>query len=173
MAHHGGPGISDAETGGNFIKSDHIFRTFAPGSFAVLAMCAVQAGTMTTPDTTCHPNDGPLAKALEAALAPRTVAEAIAILKSKGVPVAEVVSGDSERFLDDPHATANGMLAIRQHPTAGRMRAAWNFVQFEATQTSFGRHTPILGEHTAEVLAQLGYGAATIAPIIAAASAKV
>jgi crotonobetainyl-CoA:carnitine CoA-transferase CaiB-like acyl-CoA transferase len=66
-------------------------------------------------------------------------------------------AGDAEIFLDDPHATVNDMVAVRQHPKAGRMRIAWQLVQLGDTRPSVGLPTPLLGEQTAQVLREIGY----------------
>lgn len=118
-----------------------------------------------------HPNETPHAKAMAAALAAAGVAETIAALKRLGVPAIEVVPGHSEHFLDDPHSKANDMVAIRQHPTGGRMRVAWQMVQFSDTAPTLGRPTPLLGEHTAEVLTGLGVTSDVVAAVVEKAKA--
>ena len=115
-----------------------------------------------------HPNEAPLARDLAAALAPRRLAETLAALKAAGVPCAEAQAGDSELFLEDPHSAANGMVAVRRHAKVGRIRVQWRSIQFGSTAPTLGRTTPLLGEHTAEVLAEAGYGAADIAALHAA-----
>ena len=54
-------------------------------------------------------------------------------------------------------ATANGMVATRQHPSAGTLSVAWRYVQFGNTEPAPGRPTPLLGEHNDEVLREVGY----------------
>ncbi len=122
------------------------------------------------PDTG-HPAMSPLAEALTEALAPRRLDETLAGLKAAGVPVAEAQAGDSELFLDDPHAQANGFVAARRHPKVGRLRAAWNYIQFVGTETSAGRPTPLLGEHTADVLAEAGLAGDEIESLFAEGAA--
>jgi crotonobetainyl-CoA:carnitine CoA-transferase CaiB-like acyl-CoA transferase len=52
------------------------------------------------------------------------------------------------------------MLVEVAHPTAGRLKLLANPLQFSATPASVRRHPPLLGEHTAEVLAEIGMDAA-------------
>jgi len=103
-----------------------------------------------------HPAVSPLGEAMAAAFAAKTLAETLSGLKSAGVPAAEAQAGDSELFLDDPHSAANNFVAERQHPKVGRMLTAWNYIQFGDTTLTAGLPTPLLGEQTADVLAEAG-----------------
>jgi crotonobetainyl-CoA:carnitine CoA-transferase CaiB-like acyl-CoA transferase len=67
------------------------------------------------------------------------------------------VAGHSEFFLDDPHATANDMVVIHQQPVIGRLRLARHYIHFGNTKVVPGRPTPLLGEHTQEILQEVGY----------------
>jgi len=125
------------------------------------ALCATFAVSMPEPAAVLaaqgrHPNTTPFAVELAAVVAQRSLAEALASLRAAGVPCTEVPAADSEIFLDDPHAAANDLVAVRQHPKAGRMRIAWQLVQFGDTHASAGLPTPLLGEHTAQVLREIG-----------------
>jgi crotonobetainyl-CoA:carnitine CoA-transferase CaiB-like acyl-CoA transferase len=130
-------------------------------------LCAVASiappdATDLTPPSGRHPNEAPVAHRLAAALTTRRVGETLAALEAAGVPAAEAPLGHAEYFLEDPHVIANDMVAVRQHPTAGRIRVQWRSVRFSDTAMSDGRVTPLLGEHTAEVMAEAGYPAAEI-----------
>ena len=118
-----------------------------------------------------HPARSPAARAMEAAFAGRQVEEALALLKAAGAPAAEARSGASAAFLDDEAAHANGLVTEADHPTAGRMRIAWNYIGFRNTAPPPARPTPLLGEHSAEVLAEAGLEAGEIEALFASGAA--
>jgi crotonobetainyl-CoA:carnitine CoA-transferase CaiB-like acyl-CoA transferase len=89
----------------------------------------------------------------------------VALLQEAGVPCAPIVDGQSEVFLNDPHAAANDMIVTHQHPVLGQMQVARHFVKFSSTAVVPGRPTPLLGEHTREVLQEVGYAEADIAAL--------
>ena len=74
-----------------------------------------------------------------------------------GVPCSQVLTADSAAFLHHPHISANDIVAVREHPRAGKLRIAWQLVQFADTRSSDGLPTPLLGEHTSIVLRDIGY----------------
>jgi len=114
-----------------------------------------------------HPNDTPFARGMETALAGRKIAETLAALKAEGVPAAPAAEAHAEIFLEDPHAIENDMVAVRQHPTGGRLRVQWRSIRFSDTAPTAGLVTPLLGEQTVDVLGEAGYSPAEIEALIA------
>jgi crotonobetainyl-CoA:carnitine CoA-transferase CaiB-like acyl-CoA transferase len=113
----------------------------------------------------CHPADTPRAHALARRFAALRLDDSLARLHAAGVPCAPAVSGHSEFFLDDPHAAANDMVAIYQHPLLGQQRVARHYIRFGHTKVLAGRPTPLLGEHTGEVLREVGFTESSVAEL--------
>jgi crotonobetainyl-CoA:carnitine CoA-transferase CaiB-like acyl-CoA transferase len=63
-----------------------------------------------------------------------------------------------EELHEDPQVVANELLEEHEHPVAGRLRMPRPPARFSATPSSVGRPAPGLGEHTDEILAELGLG---------------
>jgi crotonobetainyl-CoA:carnitine CoA-transferase CaiB-like acyl-CoA transferase len=111
----------------------------------------------------CHPADTPLAQALAQRFAALSLEACLARLQAVQVPCAPAVAGDSAIFLNDPQAAANEMVATYQHPVLGQMQVARHYVRFGDTEVLQGRPTPLLGEHTHEVLREVGFTETAIA----------
>ena len=72
-----------------------------------------------------------------------------------GLPVG-VIYAPEEAF-EDPHFVARGFQAEVEHPELGRrVRYPGAPYRFEKTPWRLARRAPRLGEHTAEVFAELG-----------------
>jgi crotonobetainyl-CoA:carnitine CoA-transferase CaiB-like acyl-CoA transferase len=115
----------------------------------------------------CHPADTPLAHALAGRFTALRLDDSLARLQAAGVLCAPAVSGHSEFFLDDPHAAANDMVATYQHPSLGQQRVSRHYIRFGHTEILQGRPTPLLGEHTREVLQDVGFSEGAIAELYA------
>ena len=114
-----------------------------------------------------HPANTPLAHALAMCFAVLPLDDSLARLQAVNVPCAPAVSGHSEFFLDDPHAAANDMVTTYQHPLLGQQRVARHYIRLGHTEVLEGRPTPLLGEHTREVLQDVGFSESAIAELYA------
>jgi crotonobetainyl-CoA:carnitine CoA-transferase CaiB-like acyl-CoA transferase len=83
-----------------------------------------------------------------------TMDEATERLEAQRVPFAMILS--AEELPADPHAVAIGMFEDREHPVAGRTRLPRHPARFMGTPAALGAASPALGEHTDEVLTELG-----------------
>ncbi len=90
----------------------------------------------------------------------RNSAEWVARLEAEGVPCAPVATRND--LVDHPQIAASGSLIEFEHPIAGTLRQARHAAQFEATPAAIRRGAPQLGEHTDEVLSDIGYDSADI-----------
>lgn len=78
-------------------------------------------------------------------------------LGSAGVPSARVVEQYAAGFFDDAQAADNDMIGSWDHPVMGETRYVRNLVSFGHTSPAPGRPTPLLGQHTREVMEEIGY----------------
>jgi crotonobetainyl-CoA:carnitine CoA-transferase CaiB-like acyl-CoA transferase len=76
-------------------------------------------------------------------------------LTNMGVPCAPVLTRTA--MLSDPQVVANGIVEETEHKAAGRLRQARPAARFSGTPAGIRQGGAALGEHTAEVLAELGY----------------
>ncbi len=90
----------------------------------------------------------------------RTTAEWMERLEQEGVPCAPALTRN--QVIDHPQVLASDILVELDHPVAGRLRQARPAARFEGTPSALTRGAPELGEHTDEVLAQIGCSATEI-----------
>jgi crotonobetainyl-CoA:carnitine CoA-transferase CaiB-like acyl-CoA transferase len=93
----------------------------------------------------------------------RSAEEWLDLLTREGVPCAPVLTRTA--MLSNPQVVANGILVETEHEAAGTLRQARPAARFSGTPATLRQGGPALGEHTAEVLAELGYSAADIAAL--------
>ena len=93
----------------------------------------------------------------ERVIAGMTVSDALETLRQHGVPCAPIVHNYVTGFFDDPQAESNRMATVLDHPLLGPVKLSGNLVAFDGSTTLPTRTTPLLGQHTREVLTELGY----------------
>jgi crotonobetainyl-CoA:carnitine CoA-transferase CaiB-like acyl-CoA transferase len=89
------------------------------------------------------------------ALRARSAEEWLERLTSEGVPCAPVLT--RTQMLTNPQVVANGIIVENEHEQAGLIRQARPAARFSGTPATIRHGGPALGEHTEDVLAELGY----------------
>jgi crotonobetainyl-CoA:carnitine CoA-transferase CaiB-like acyl-CoA transferase len=91
---------------------------------------------------------------LAALLSERTTAEWLERFAKEEVPAAPVLG--PRELIDHPQVVASGLFAEVEHPVAGRIREVRPAARFDRTPAEPEHHAPSLGEHTNEILGELG-----------------
>ncbi|MGH9838690.1 MAG: CaiB/BaiF CoA transferase family protein [Blastocatellia bacterium] len=90
----------------------------------------------------------------------KTSAEWEALLIERGIPCGAV--RDYLEFLNDPQVAAMEMNPVVDHPLIGPVRMAGVPINFEKTPGRIQGPAPLLGQHTEEILRELGFSEARI-----------
>ena len=85
------------------------------------------------------------------------------VLRNAGVPAeVSVDTCDGETILFDDELVRLGLVTEYDHALLGRIRQFGNLITFSDTPGRQDRPTPMVGEHTREILGELGYDEAAI-----------
>ncbi|NBS73373.1 MAG: CoA transferase [Betaproteobacteria bacterium] len=92
---------------------------------------------------------------IEKQIARKTNAQWLELLTPEDIPFSVVNS--LEDLVNDPHLKSVDFWQIHQHPSEGSLRMARVPIQMSGARTDFKRLQPLLGEHSKEILQELGF----------------
>jgi formyl-CoA transferase len=98
--------------------------------------------------------------AVEAWTSTKTKFEAMALLNEHDIPCGPILS--MEELANEPSLRKTGTVVEVDHPQRGKYLTVGNPIKLSDSPTEVKR-SPLLGEHTDEILAELGYAAADVA----------
>ena len=101
-------------------------------------------------------NESALIEAIEAITTTKTSDHWHAALEAAGVPCGGL--NDIAAVAEDPHLRERGFIIDVEHPKAGPTRATGFPVKLSETPATLRRPAPVLGQHTHEILSELGFG---------------
>jgi crotonobetainyl-CoA:carnitine CoA-transferase CaiB-like acyl-CoA transferase len=106
-----------------------------------------------------------LEKTLAPTFATRSREDWLHQLESYDVPVSPVYN--MAEVLDDPQVRHLELVDTVEHPQAGKLKFIGGPVGYQGLAKSASRPPPLLGEHSGDILAELGYDQSTIDKLIA------
>jgi formyl-CoA transferase len=99
---------------------------------------------------------------VEAWTVTKTKFEAMALLNEHDIPCGPILS--MQELANEPSLRKTGTVVEVDHPQRGKYLTVGNPIKMSDSPTEVKR-SPLLGEHTDEVLGELGYAAADIAAL--------
>jgi crotonobetainyl-CoA:carnitine CoA-transferase CaiB-like acyl-CoA transferase len=116
-------------------------------------------------------NEDALIPIVEPAIRNRESGELEAALMTVGVPCARV--NNFKEVFEHPQIVARGVVKEIEHPRLGKMKATRNPVLLDHDGPNLARPSPMLGEHSGEILRELGYQPAAIEALAAKGVTKI
>ncbi|HPU51239.1 MAG TPA: CoA transferase [Burkholderiaceae bacterium] len=77
------------------------------------------------------------------------------------------------QLLDDPHLRDVGLFETSEHPAMGTIRQTRPSTRWSTADVSIRRHAPVMGEHSAQILREMGYSDARIDELIRSGATRV
>ena len=114
--------------------------------------------------STRHRNREALAETIESVTLTRPTVHWLAVLGDAGVPCAPIQ--DFGQVFTDPHLMGRNFYWDAPHRTVGSVRQLGSPMRFSRTAVRRDMAGPVLGEDSAVLLAELGYGAADVRDLI-------
>ena len=132
------------------VANDNLWRKFC--AVAGLGAIVDDAKFRTNADRVKHRAE--TLHQVQSVIATRTVAHWDAELNGAGIPCSPI--NTLAQLLNHPHAKANKLIVQYDHPAAGRLNSVGHPVTFVGKERKPGLPPPMLGQHTDEVLQELG-----------------
>jgi crotonobetainyl-CoA:carnitine CoA-transferase CaiB-like acyl-CoA transferase len=104
-----------------------------------------------------------LYEAVAEAAPSRTVEEWMTDCGNRSIPASPVL--DLADLVDDAHLEAVGLFERAEHPALGPYRTVRNPVVYDTLSVGLRRHAPTPGQHTDEVMGELGWGPERLADL--------
>jgi len=141
------------------VANDNLWRKFC--AVAELGTIVDEPKFRTNADRVAHRNE--TISHVQSAIAQHAVAYWNDALSGVGVPCAPINS--IAQLLDHPHTQASGIIVEYEHQTAGRLKGVGHPVLIDGAERHAGLPPPMLGQHTDDVLGEMGLSPETISEL--------
>jgi crotonobetainyl-CoA:carnitine CoA-transferase CaiB-like acyl-CoA transferase len=154
---------------GTFLASDGYLNVAAPSDRLWRRLCAAIGAEHLIDDPSYatasdrHRNKAMLVEQLQKILRTRTRADWVAQLEAAGVPCGPV--NTIPEMFADPQVEHLALTEAVSHAVRGRVSILRNPVTMSRTRRAARSAAPVAGQHTDEILGELGYSAADIAAL--------
>ena len=138
------------------VANDNLWRKFC--SVAGLEAIVDDRRFRTNADRVAHRKE--TLDHVQAAIAQHSATHWNDALTAIGVPCAPINS--IAQLLDHPHTGASDIIVEYEHQTAGRLKGVGHPVLIDGASRESGLPPPMLGQHTDDVLGEMGLSAETI-----------